>query len=90
MRTTVCLTTVSTLAPFALCRYPALGEARGSGERSAAAAAALQEVLAASLEALATLLPAGSFRVAPPVCQVCAPLRTRIAGVWSKIRFSLA
>ena len=61
------------MMPFAGCRYPALGEARGGGDRSAAAAGAVQEVLAASLEALATLLPAGSFQVAPPICQVGGP-----------------
>ncbi len=58
----------------------ALGEARmsgGGGDRAAAAAGALQEVLRTGLEALATLLPAGSFRIAPPICTVCAHLHGR-------------
>lgn len=53
----------------------ALGEGRiggggGGGDRAAAAAGALQEVLRTGLEALATLLPAGAFRIAPPICTV--------------------
>ena len=55
-------------------RYLALGEARagegGGSDRAAAAAGALQVVLRTGLEALATLLPAGSFRIAPPICTV--------------------